>query len=592
MKEGTKKAISLLLAIIGSIALFARNELYQGEGANIAETVLHRFYNSFNAALIPAIVVALALFCMFKRVLLNEERFYVGTYIFSFALSFLYLLCTYYTKYDSSFYLYANSYQLLMSGVCVIGLSFVFYAALLLLREVIDKENPETVEESFFTRHFFVFSSAIIFAFWMVWVLGNYPGTGNVDSEMQLKNFLGETQWSAWHPPLSSVIMGVCFSLGSLLWNANFGYFLYCLFQSVTGTLIFSFGLKKLKEYGVSIKYCVGGICFFALLPVWGSFAQYFEKDFLYTQLIVLQLIFMADIIHKKECTKKSFIKLTLAGLAAVFLRNNGIYAVVPAVLLLGFLVKGASKKYVFASLAIVLVLYEGIVRVGYPLLGVESTSVSETYGILFQQTAKFVTDYPDEVLPEEKEILDSNFQGIEHLNNYDPRIFDPVKIYYNNADFKGYMRVWISQFKRHPGTYFEATLNGAYGYLAPVDTDMGAWLQETYDDYQIRIGLSHPYSGPFRVLLWIWNIAKVIPVLNVLCMPGFYTWIILLLAWILLVKKKKEGLVLLVPSLINVLVCVASPLANAMRYALPVTAAVPFLIGMVIIVLKRSENV
>jgi len=594
MRERTKNIWSTILAIFSCMALFSRYELYQGDGSNILGIVLHRFYNSFNISAMPALVVAVALFFLYKFVFENSDKFMVGTYILSFVMAFLYVLSTFYSKYDSSKYLYANSYQIIMTVICVVGLSGVIYASLVLLLATIEKEriNPYKYSENFFERHFFIFSVTIILASWLVWIIGNYPGTGNSDSNDQLMFFLGQKTWSTWHPPLSSVIMGVCFSLGKLIIDANFGFFLYCVFQSISGAVIFSYGFKKLKDYGVAIGYCAAGVLFFALLPVWGSFAQYFEKDFLYTQLIVLQLIFSADILIKQECDKKDYIRLTIASLLAVFLRNNGIYAVIPGLLLLAIMLKKISRGYVLGCLAVVLILYEGMVRLAFPAMGMEKSSASETFGIMFQQTAKYVIDHPEDVTLEEKEVLEANFQSLDKFKKYNPRIFDCVKIYYNNKDFDGYVKVWKAQLMRHPGSYIEATLNGAYGYMAPVDTDMGGWLQEEYDEYQTEQGIYHPTTGWVGYLIWFWNIAQVIPVLNILCMPGFYTWVILILTWLLIKKKRAVGLVLLVPSFMNVLVCVASPLANAMRYTIPVAAATPFLIGIVIYYLKKYRTV
>lgn len=56
---------------------------------------------------------------------------------------------------------------------------------------------------------------------------------------MQLKQFLGEQDWGAAHPPFSSAIMGICFVLGRTIADANFGFFLYCLLQTLVGAYAF-----------------------------------------------------------------------------------------------------------------------------------------------------------------------------------------------------------------------------------------------------------------------------------------------------------------------------------------------------------------
>lgn len=48
---------------------------------------------------------------------------------------------------------------------------------------------------------------------------------------------------------------------------------------------------------------------------------------------------------------------------------------------------------------------------------------------------------------------------------------------------------------------------------------------------------------------------------------------------------------VLLIPNLVNIFVCTVSPLADAMRYALPAVAVTPFLIGWVLLLMNKKEN-
>ena len=70
------------------------------------------------------------------------------------------------------------------------------------------------------------------------------------------------------------------------------------------------------------------------------------------------------------------------------------------------------------------------------------------------------------------------------------------------------------------------------------------------------------------------------LPLIKYLCTPGLYTWILVVLAFFLWKKKRYSALILLVPGFINVLVCLASPMSNAIRYELPTVAVIPLLVG------------
>ena len=84
---------------------------------------------------------------------------------------------------------------------------------------------------------------------WLFWILLNYPGTTSGDGLVQLKQFLGEQDWGAAHPPFSSAIIGICFVLGRTIADANFGFFLYCLMQTLVGAYAFSLSMKNCRSW-------------------------------------------------------------------------------------------------------------------------------------------------------------------------------------------------------------------------------------------------------------------------------------------------------------------------------------------------------
>lgn len=584
MKQKTigKSFLPVLMALISTLAVIARLELYLGGDDNLLFSLFNRLYNTFNVNYLADIIIFAAFIVVFKKFLENETKFEIGTALFSVALAFLYELAIFYDKYNASDYMFISVYQCFMTVLTVLGFTQLIYVLLRAIIVILDKKQQNGVasKDNFFKRHIFSISFIAIFTVWLTWNLVNYPGSMNPDSELQLEMYLGRTNWSNWHPVLSTLLMGICYSIGSSIKDANLGLFIYCLLQTITGSLVFALTIKKMKDYGASQGFTLGTLIFFAFEPMWGAYAQWFEKDFLYTQAICLQLIVMADIFLKRNCEGKDFWKLLLSSLLAVFLRNNGIYAIIPALICMGLYFKKKSRRNVFITLALTVTLFETATRALYPAIGIESTSVSETLSPLIQQTARYTVEYESELTDEERAILTENFGSIDNLKKYDARESDTVKIHYNHHDFKGYISIWFKGLIKHPGVYFEATLNGAYGYLAPVATDTGAWPQRDLSDLQQELGVYHTYSGALvKLYIWLWNLSMQLPILRVLTCPGLYTWVILILGYICIKRKKSSLLILLVPSLISILVCIASPLANAMRYALPIVACSPLLI-------------
>ena len=79
-------------------------------------------------------------------------------------------------------------------------------------------------------------------------------------------------------------------------------------------------------------------------------------------------------------------------------------------------------------------------------------------------------------------------------------------------------------------------------------------------------------------------------PVVKVLDYPGFYTWIVVICAFILIKNKHYKVIPFYIPALFNLLICIASPLQNEMRYALPIVAMAPFYVGMGLILGEKNE--
>ena len=106
------------------------------------------------------------------------------------------------------------------------------------------------------------------------------------------------------------------------------------------------------------------------------------------------------------------------------------------------------------------------------------------------------------------------------------------------------------------------------------------------------ELGLYHVFDIKLAyVLAQIWHLSMRLPLVKYLCMPGLYTWIVMILALLLLKRRRYAALILFVPGFMNILVCLASPLANAIRYELPTVASVPLLLGWAYSWLARREG-
>lgn len=435
--------------------------------------------------------------------------------------------------------------------------------------------------------------SLIMLASYTPWLLMNYPGSANPDTELQFKIFLGDSNWTNWQPVVSTLIMGSLFTIGRSIVDANFGFFLYSAVQTVISVVIFNYLFLTLKKMRLPIAVGFVIMAFYTFWPLFGGYSQWVEKDYLFALFMLWDTVIIADIIYDSKVTAKNVILLLIVSVLCTFLRNNGVHAVLPALVCLVLAVKKLDRIKVLAIAVTVLLIFECATRIIYPALGIGKTSVSETIGFMFQQTARYVNTYPDEVTEEEKSVLVKNFQNYDIFDNYDPTINDPVKIYYNHSMPKEYFSTWFNMFLKHPFIYVDSYLNGSFGYLAPVKTDTGAYIMTKYPAYmEETMGLHHTVSRETQEkLIKRLNGSSDIPILRLLNMPGFYTWLLLGALFVAVASGKKKAAIPFIPGLITIAVCTVSPLACAMRYAFGYVVCVPFLLAWVF-VSRKDKNI
>lgn len=573
-----------ILSCWAVFAMHCRFEIFDGAFPDSALlNGLNKLYSTFSGPDFADIFACIAVYMMLRYVVGRDERIDRSSLAVSGLMALTLVACISFKKFNSAVLLFGNMFQLAVSCFCIAGFWILIYGGLRCVYHLFGNATPKEgrLERcAFLQKHFLLTGFCVILIGWLPWIILNYPGSGCPDSVLQLKEFFGDAAWGAGHPPLSSVIMGALLVLGRWIADANFGFFLYCLMQTCVGAWVFSLTMEKLRRMGVPVRWCLAGIVYFAFTPLWGAFAQWMEKDFFYAQIAVLQTVCMMDILVKKECGRKDTVFLVCTSLGAVFLRNNGIYAVLPALVLLAVWLRGTARRRVIAAALITLLSYEAAMKVLYPALGIQGLSPVEALSIPFQQTARYVCEHSEELTEHEREIIDTVF-GYDSMFGYDPVISDPIKNHCRNVEMGEYLKTWFQMFFKHPGTYVAAFLNKGFGYLAPVSQNIEAWIQLEYYEYMEEIGLHRMFSVlDSHILVQVWSVSMALPLLKYLTSPGLYTWIGIVLA-LMLVKRRRYGtLILFVPSLMNVLVCLASPLAESMRYELPTVASMPLLIG------------
>ena len=453
-------------------------------------------------------------------------------------------------------------------------------------------EAPAGKFFQFYEKHIFLVSFLVIALAWIPYVITFYPGSVCFDGYFQLNQVAGVQPLTNKHPIMSTFILGFFFKLGRLV-NDNFGVFLYIMFQLLASSAIYALSIRQIRRIGMSLKVCVLAVLYFALVPVWGAYIQAVVKDTLYAAVFVwfaVWCVTLADeVFHKdKNIQRKTLIMSFLTAFFVCVLRQNGKYIVLPTLVCLAAVSLKKWKQMVLLLLVFMFAI-TGYDKAVVPMFSTAQISRRAMFSVMFQQTAKYLRSYPEEVTEEEYEIIDKVLKADVIAEEYNPRVSNPVKNTFrndtSNENVKEYLKVWFKMFWKHPGVYLEAFFQFCYGYLDPFHySDCVPTFQNYITGPPLATGamdIHYTQKGLYRIRLAdyekLWM--EMFP-LTLLTYPGTYTWLTLFCI-LLLCKKKRWRQLAVMPMLVfTILTNIASPVNGCLRYTLPLMAAMPLLLA------------
>ena len=490
---------------------------------------------------------------------------------------------------------FGNRMELLKYLPVFVVLTAVYYRVLhfLLNRTYAKKtEAPAGKFFQFYEKYIFLVSFLVIALAWIPYVITFYPGSVCFDGYFQLNQVVGVRPLTNKHPIMSTFILGFFFKLGRLV-NDNFGVFLYVMFQLLASSAIYALSIRQTRRIGMSLKACVLAVLYFALVPVWGAYIQAVVKDTLYTAVFVwfaVWCVTLADeVFHKdKNIQRKTLIMSFLTAFFVCILRQNGKYIVLPTLVCLAAVSLKKWKQMVI-FLLVFMVAITGYDKAVVPMFSTAQISRRAIFSVMFQQTAKYMRSYPEEVTEEEYEIIDKVLKADIIAEEYNPRLSNSVKNTFrnntSNENIKEYLKVWFKMFWKHPGVYLEAFLQFCYGYLDPFHySDCVPIFQNYITGPPMATGamdIHYTQRGSYLIrladyeMLWM----EMFP-LTLLTYPGTYTWLTLFCILLLCKKKRWRQLAVMPMPVFTILTNIASPVNGCLRYTLPLMALMPFLLA------------
>jgi hypothetical protein len=514
-----------------------------------------------------------------------------------------------YDKTDSFDLLTKNKTCIVMAIIGIIGYSAFFgtifkflnyYIKSSKLKEIITKNaNGKSRLIKIFEKYPFRVSLVTILAFWTIYIVAFYPGILTPDGSYQiLQAYNIHTVYADWvvqldpnvnitnhHPVLYTFFIGACVKCGQALKNDNLGIFFATIIQTGIIASILSYTIKYLKRIGISHKLRSIVLLIYCIVPMFPFYAITNVKDTIYTGLIILYVIMLYDYIkfnNKPIKIGKMFAWFAIISLIAL-LRNNGIYLVLASFIFIVFYNKKNMKK-LGALLIIFVILYITYSKLILPYFKITDTSKREMLSVPFQQTARYVKEYEDDVTEEEKEVIDK-ILGYKNLaERYNPELADPVKNKYNkyaqDEDLNKYFKVWYTELLKHPKCYVEAFVNNTYGYIYPTDKNWYLYYNKL-DTINEKGNINYTYNDAMQGLrdkLVIYGRSfKSIPGIGLISNIGFNAWLIFIYgAYFIKNKGKRKYCIVLIPHIISWVFCLLSPVNNYFRYAMPYIFAMP----------------
>jgi len=220
------------------------------------------------------------------------------------------------------------------------------------------------------------------------------------------------------------------------------------------------------------------------------------------------------------------------------------------------------------------------------PGLGIATDSTQESFSIPFQQTARYIRDHGDEVTEEEKEAIAGVLDYDKIVRDYNPDLSSNVKWSYHGdkESTKKYLKIWRQMLFKHPEVYIDSVFDSSYGYFYPEVAlkSRGMFYFQIVNEKNLSLDYEYAFPREIRKKLQNYTTWSVeMTGVGVLYNSAVYTWLTVLIAGFLLRSKHKKYVILAIPSLINFLVCLASPVNGSIRYSLPSIIVMPFLIAL-----------
>lgn len=525
---------------------------------------------------------------------IKEKAIHRNCFVFSFILSLILVIGQPIYQYGHLGSLFVSSYKLLITMVSILGFAVGFESILALLLYYLTEKIELKSSTQWKIYKFPAIWGVVFFLSWIPCYLAYYPGIFSYDISGQTLEALGLQTMTKHHPPLHTLLWKLCLTIEQNL-DIN-ALVIYSLFQmtllAVSLTYLLNFFIKK-KMNNWLILACA---LFFCLNPTIALFSFIPTKDVLFAICLVFFTTELCKFVSEKDrYTKNIFcnIRFIVAGVLCCLLRNNMIYALIPASLIIIIMFRRYRKNFLI-WVSCIIFLYGFVNGPIYASLGIEEGNVREMLSVPMQQISYVVINYKDELSAQDINDINQYLPVDELEILYNPRFADPVKITFNSEYFEEdsstFFKVWGRLLLQYPDEYITSFLNLNLPYWYP-DTNSCAHLYndelsrrsyiETYiypvetTGYEVVRDSKIPFLYDFYEKVASYLLFDTIPIVSNIFSISTPIWVMLATILVLKTKRKLHLTTIFLPTILYWCTFLLGPVCN-FRYVFPITLLYP----------------
>ena len=515
---------------------------------------------------------------------------------------------------------YSPLFNLFKTGVLICGFYSLYSALIRLLYDVLHCRKDVVWQDGkvirVYRRHPWLTPWCLIFLMWLPHLILRYPGAMSYDNYAELVYLWGYKTFTTAQPVFHTWLFGSFIRLGAWAGSANAGLFLFVVFQSLIMSAVLAGSLFFMKKWEspVWMRLLTAGI--YCIAPYYAGYAAFPIKDYLYTAFFVLFVLEVMELFRGNGLDifrrRPGYNVLWVMSVCLMILfRKNGLYVYLPVMLcMMAYDMLWAVRKkkglvwQMWIVLCLPVILSSSVEKGIITKYQVVQDSPKEMFSLPFQQTARYVRDYGEEITEEERDAIAAvlNYELLPEA--YEELTADPVKSTYHAQGTKellNYFSVWFRQFLKHPVCYLEATWNQNYYLFAPdIDNivyNKDCYAGETIGDgtgfkEEIRFEVPERMQGLASIAVGWYTLLTRLPVIGMLNNVAFYVILMFCILLFMLHDRVGRRMFVMAPLLMSFLFVILAPqIQNQPRYAFPIIYAMPSVAGFYLWTIRGKQK-